>query len=399
MVLFKNILLYSLIFFAGYFIGDFDNEKEPKTIIIYKKETNTSHKVASKETVPKPNKKSKETASNKIKKQTDKPYTNYKLFTQYLSSSQYQKAFEIYQNQATNDDIKKYQSHFFTYLQNIISKKNKKSLLLVNRFLAIEYENPTALYFKSQILFQNNKPEESMVILLFLKNIYLEKSLEDKVNSTLDSYTSFYIKKLQNQNDIKKLISFFNLLIEENADEPKYLYFLAKLYYDINNFDEAKNLLEQILYDEIYKHKAEEMLLSINKKIKLSQNYSSKISLEKKGTHFYIKALLNDHKEVKLLLDTGASITLIDKTILNKLEHIVTKNNISLNTAGGKITAKQIELNSFSIDKIKTDNFQIISSSIKNSGFDGLLGMNYLKLFDFYIDQKNAVLYLNPKVD
>jgi len=323
--------------------------------------------------------------------------SNFDLFKNYLLQSEFKSALHIYQNDINNDELDMFQRHLFSHMTNLVKKNESKALQLINLFLEIEYDQPKALYLKSHILFKNGKLKKAISSLLVLTDLYVDENFEKEVIRTLDEYTSKYSKVLRQRSDQKGLIDLYTLILEQNSSNVKYIYLLAFEYFELNSFDESKELLEQIVYDDTYKNKVEELLSLINKKINLSQRFTRKIVLEKKGTHFYITALLNNQKEVKLLLDTGASITLIDDSIINSLEHNTIDTEVRLNTAGGIITAKKIQLNSFAINDNEVDKINIISSPMNNGGFDGLLGMNYFKQFDFYIDQKSAILYLSPK--
>ncbi|MGK0256218.1 MAG: clan AA aspartic protease (TIGR02281 family), partial [Arcobacteraceae bacterium] len=173
-------------------------------------------------------------------------------------------------------------------------------------------------------------------------------------------------------------------------------YTLAKLYFDLKHYEKAKYLFEEIYYDSLYQNSASQYIETINKKIQIQDKYKQKIPLQRQGTHFFINAIINDNIKVKLLIDTGASITLINDLLIKDLNlDLTTLKTIKLNTANGVVTAYSTKVQKFSINNLSFDNFQITISKL-NKKLDGLLGMNYLKHFDFYIDQDDAILYLNP---
>ena len=144
------------------------------------------------------------------------------------------------------------------------------------------------------------------------------------------------------------------------------------------------------------KHLLEQLLRDKNELKRLSKIYNKKIKLKKYGKNFIVQAILNGSIKVNLLIDTGASISSINNSVLQKLQYKVLNNNIILNTAAGDIDAKLIQINTLTLDDIAIFDFELTVSSIELSKmFDGLLGMNFLNKFKFYIDQKNAILYLN----
>jgi len=146
---------------------------------------------------------------------------------------------------------------------------------------------------------------------------------------------------------------------------------------DNNNYLEKSQILFNLIKEEMNKN----------------NEYTHEIPLTKLGEHFLIDVTINN-QALTLLLDTGATLTMIDEAKLNSSLHVI-KENIVLNTAGGKIGAKLQEAERFSIEDIELENFQIVSSSFKHNGADGLLGMNFFKKFKFKIDQEEAILYLS----
>ena len=399
MVFVRNLLFCLLIFVAGFFVGNLyvyqngELESSSKKDKIQKEET----LIQIVKTVDVNKTKQKEVLIKAETKKIEKKYSNYEMFEIYLNNTQYEDALSIYQSHAIYGNIEKYQNYLFTHVENLISRNDSNSLKLINMFLEIQNDNFYALYLKSQIYFKRNRFEDAILVLNELKVYDLERAFEKKVLNALNQYTSTYVKKLRREKKFNKLIPFLQNIIQEDPNEIKYIYILAKVNYDLKNYESSKELLEQIISDDVYANKANVILMEINKIMSQYQRFSYQIALEKKGSHFYLKALLNGQKEVRLLLDTGASMTLIDESIIKNIEHTILKNNIRLNTAGGLVTAKYIQLDSFAIEDTLINKMKIVSSSIKKSGFDGLLGMNYLKEFDFYIDQENSILYLDDK--
>lgn len=412
----KNFLLYSSILIVGFFSGFYYNDS------IKEIPTPSANDISLKriQEIVNLNQKSKEIkAPQKIEspkksilkkdilqqntnidsKNKEEKFSKYDLFVSYLNTAQYQKALDIYQANVTNDNLKQYQNYLFDYVNNMIFEKDSNSLELINKFIAIEYNNTHALYLKAQILFQNKYFKEAILTLNNMKAFYLEKELEDKVNFSINDYATAYIQKLQEKQNHKELIDFLKVLLNQNPNNSKYTYILAKQYFDLNNYDMAKELLNKLVNDETYKNEAKEILALINKKIELSQKFTKKIKLQKNGDHFLIKAILNEDVTVTLLLDTGASVTIIDDSIMNKINYTMTNQNVELNTAGGFVTAKQVLIKTFSIDDTIVKDMQIVISKMYDNSFDGLLGMSFFRQFDFYIDQKNSILYLNAKLD
>jgi len=151
----------------------------------------------------------------------------------------------------------------------------------------------------------------------------------------------------------------------------------------------------QEIDDANYLEKSQILFNLIKEEMDKNNEYTHEIPLTKLGEHFLIDVTINS-QPITLLLDTGATLTMIDEAKLDSSLKIINE-NIVLSTAGGKINAKLQEAESFSLGDIELQNFQIVSSYFKQNGADGLLGMNFFKKFKFKIDQEEAILYLSEK--
>jgi predicted aspartyl protease len=101
------------------------------------------------------------------------------------------------------------------------------------------------------------------------------------------------------------------------------------------------------------------------------------------------------------MLDTGASISLLSESAFDELSQysdVIYIKDLNLNTAGGIVTANIYQVAEVSIQGYVVNDFLFaVSHSYANDYNDGLLGMNFLKAFDFHIDQNNGLLILKNK--
>lgn len=339
-------------------------------------------------------------SQNKIKnkkiktKQKKENIDSIEQFKTLLLRHKYKMALSLYENKSNNDNLEKYHKILFIFIEKEVSKKNLKVEGLINDFLNLEYDNPYALYYLSKIRYIKKDYEKSILLLFKITETYTNETLKQLVIKELNENIFAYLDILDKEKELQKMQSFLLILQEKEPENYKYKYALAKLYFDLKYYEKAKYLFEEIASNELYENNILEYIKTINKKLKIKEKFTQKINLEKRDTHFFINALINETIQVKLLIDTGASLTLIDENIFKEVE-LNSLESINLNTANGVVQAKVTNVESFSINDFKFNDFKISISSL-NSDFDGLLGMNYLKNFDFYIDQEEAVLYLNP---
>jgi len=134
----------------------------------------------------------------------------------------------------------------------------------------------------------------------------------------------------------------------------------------------------------------------------LRREYEPKqINMDKQSGHVVVTTLLNNKVKANLFLDTGASLILLSRKVADNLG--VGANGkegtpIELIMADGRReNAKMIILDSVKVQDAEVRNVEAAILPDRESAAmpeDGLLGMSFLKKFNFKIDQKNDKLIL-----
>lgn len=126
------------------------------------------------------------------------------------------------------------------------------------------------------------------------------------------------------------------------------------------------------------------------KHIEFSQNAQSII----------LKAKLNNKVDAQLILDTGASLVMLRKNVANELGINLdnVKPDMKAQLADGRqVNAKFIVLESIRVEGVEANNVEasILLDEVGDGSFgDGLLGMSFLKRFNFKVDYRERKLIL-----
>ena len=209
--------------------------------------------------------------------------------------------------------------------------------------------------------------------------------------ANLLSTSKAYLKELKDAQTFNSIISFLDERIMYGIESEFFTLLLAQHYMEQHEYFKAQEVLLSIEYEEKYKIKTAELLAVVKKKIELKEAYIYKIPLERRGKHFIVSVFM-DNIPLRLMLDTGASTTSVRQDKLTSLT--IVKENVKFRTAGGVVFNHMYKANIFRMGEIELRDFKISGLSYYDEDSDGLLGMNFLRKFDFKIDQHDNILYL-----
>jgi len=264
----------------------------------------------------------------------------------------------------------------------------------ISAYLAFEPDDNDFLYQQVDLYWQQQQP------LLAIKNAY---EVQYHVNNEAKRHNATNFARELVQQYAEALIANEHWLELSELVEDAQVYdsqnlslqwLLARAQYQLGEFEYALNAIQPLLDEANYKVKALTLLADIEAALRKPQS----IPLNRQGEHFIVQALINDNYNVSLLLDTGASISLLSESAFNALREysdVVYVKDSTLNTAGGQVSASIYQVAKFEIQGYTINDFDFAVSPFVSELNDGLLGMNFLRAFDFHIDQKNSVLVLN----
>ncbi|MBD3584142.1 clan AA aspartic protease [Salinimonas sp. HHU 13199] len=122
-----------------------------------------------------------------------------------------------------------------------------------------------------------------------------------------------------------------------------------------------------------------------------------RVALLSQGSHFIVPIRVEE-MPLSLLLDTGASQSALSADAFNRIKHEIAYRflgNFTISTASGNSQAALIEVKAISISIFRLENLKMfVLPKAAKPRADGLLGMNILGQFTFFIDQRTNTLHL-----
>lgn len=158
---------------------------------------------------------------------------------------------------------------------------------------------------------------------------------------------------------------------------------------------EEKKAMEEFWKEERLKSEAEQ-----KSRQQRRETGSKEIAVGRQGNHLFVNVVLNGKVNAKLLIDTGASFVVFSPAIARRL-NISTdaaKPDMKLTLADGReVPGKMFKLDTISIGEVRGNDVQaaVIYQEAPFQGYDGLLGMSFLKLFKFEINLEKSSIILN----
>ncbi|MBU2710850.1 retropepsin-like aspartic protease [Zooshikella harenae] len=230
----------------------------------------------------------------------------------------------------------------------------------------------------------------------------LESNLDDyedieKVKSRIKLLVQAYDQQLLEDNQVTQLLKFYEELSFIDESNYSYLFRRAELFAQLKDYTQALSLLDYLQSDLKWGAAAKRLKDIILEKMRAKEG----ILLTRHGEHFIVPVELNGQYKLNLLIDTGASLSVISRgffqnVIGNNVAHY--QSQVRMNTANGQVIAPVYRFKNISIAGRKVNDIDVaVVDMPESSVYQGLLGMNFLKFFQFEMNQEQSLLFLDPK--
>jgi len=122
------------------------------------------------------------------------------------------------------------------------------------------------------------------------------------------------------------------------------------------------------------------------------------VPLQRYGNQYTVEVIINGRRHAELIVDTGAASVQISRALAEKLNmNLFDTPQVPITLAGGiRTVARRVTLKHLSVAGARVDNVEALVFE-SDDGADGLLGMSFLRNFNFHFDPDNDELILKPK--
>ena len=231
---------------------------------------------------------------------------------------------------------------------------------------------------------------------------------QSEIEQQIEQLSQNTIKQLKINESWDILAVFVEPLLQLEPSNRLYILSLAMAYAELFQAGLMENVLASLDFDDPDAQSIRNIIVAqqitpANDEVddqdtdEKTANLGRPIPLKQFGDQYVVVAKLSSNP-VALLIDTGASVTAISKQYFDNLSNRYKTNYIgrfSIGTAGGSIMASMYQFKALTINHVTVQNLPVVilpMQSIENA--DGLLGMNFLREFDFKIDQRQAVMFI-----
>jgi clan AA aspartic protease (TIGR02281 family) len=277
---------------------------------------------------------------------------------------------------------------------------------LLQRFLVAAYRDVEARILLAEVYLGEQDFHAAIDQLYEVRGYAYRPVMLQRISNRIRSMVTEQASSLKHNNDQNALLTLYQHLTQLEPGYAPWFIGLAASQLALDDKEAARRSLLLISEDTDVGAQAQSMLSEIT--IALVEMHNTEpqasitgvvgIPLHRSGNHFIVDARSAHGRSMRLLIDTGASLTILTTDVLEQrgIGYQNTGRYGVFNTANGPVRAPIYKLDSLSVGDWQVNQLEVgVLDFSGGSNIDGLLGMNFLRHFQFFIDQNEALLRLS----
>ena len=315
----------------------------------------------------------------------------------------------VYQ-QATADDLERFKSIVFIHGLRLRSEEKLDSSIQLFGEYAKRFDDTDAWIHLGNVAAAAKQWE--VTVKAYLKSSINEHdplAYQDSLRALVGAASQLR-SELEKQGDQLGILDLYKRLYEHHPNFARFQLELAQSYLRLKDLVNAKPLLQSLRFDPEFGSIAEQkfnLILEREKEqlspapIENDSNSDIVIPLVRAGNSFLLDLQINSQDE-RLLLDTGASITSLSRSLIDQYNLPATGQSIRLNTANGTRISPLFTVQEMRIGPLRLRNLLVAEITLsKNSIVQGLAGTDLLNQIstqhDYIIDNQKSALIFKQK--
>jgi len=276
---------------------------------------------------------------------------------------------------------------------------------LLQRFLVATFRDAEARMLLASVYLGELEVDAAIDQLYEARGHAYRPIILQQITSRIRSTVAERAASLKGNNDQNALLALYQKLTQLEPDYAPWFIGLAASQLVLEDKDAARRSLLLVLQDADVGAQAQAMLAELatasgginDMRLRASTAGVAGIALHRRGNHFIVDASPAHNRNIQLLIDTGASLTMLKPDVFKHpgIQYTDTGRTGVFNTANGRVRAPIYILDSLVVGDWQINQLEVgVLSGLGDSNIDGLLGMNFLRHFQFSIDQNEALLRL-----
>jgi clan AA aspartic protease (TIGR02281 family) len=235
---------------------------------------------------------------------------------------------------------------------------------------------------------------ESALTLLYDQRLFIPYSQEADLLELIYELVEKIETNLEQKQQLYAVIGLYRQLLNLHAEHIPYYLSLTYWLIESGDFYSAEQSLAGAMNDARYQEEVNQFIALIEQGDSAASVVT--VPIHKIGEHFVVSVIINNTYTMDLMIDTGASMSVLKTSFVAENMEAVFYNAESLvmSTANGTVDGKKLIIESFMLGQHELKDVEVGALPLKGFKYDGLLGMNILSRFEFFIDQEQQLLIL-----
>jgi clan AA aspartic protease (TIGR02281 family) len=314
--------------------------------------------------------------------------------------------YEALQGHAEDAAVQRTRKQLLAYARRLVAQGDyTSSMQLLQRYLQADYRDPQARMLLAEVYRGRRELRAAIDQLYEAKGQAWRPQVLERLNRQIRALVVEYAQSLKQRGDNSGVLALYQDLTQLEPSYAPYFIALAVAQLALDDNDAARQSLLLVAQDPQVGAKARELLERVRvATVEPQQPEASSaagavagIPLLRGGSHFLVEARLGGTQPARLLIDTGASLTMLTADTLKRrgIGAHATGRTGTFDTANGRVRAPIYRLDSLSVGDWQVSDLEVGVLDLSDARIDGLLGMNFLRHFRFFIDQDAAILRLS----